>query len=183
MHIIARPLAICTLLFLYSSVVFAGAKEELLGKGRELWTKKDYAAAVQTFAKVIEMDQTCADGYYGRGATYVETRDYDLAIKDFSEAIHRDPRFARYLKRGISYFATGRTAEAESDVNEAIRLDAKDAEAYACRSSLNRERGDFRSAIADANEAIRLDAQCAAAFYSRSIALFGGATSTAHLPT
>ena len=73
-----------------------------------------------------------------------------------------------YINRATSYLAKGRTTEAMADLNDALRLDPKDAKAYSTRSTLNLTKGDLSSAVADANEAIRLDAQCAEAFCSRS---------------
>jgi tetratricopeptide (TPR) repeat protein len=70
---------------LFASVGLADTRE-LLSKANELREKKDYVAAVKAFSRVIEVDPTSADGYYGRGASYAAMGDYDSAINDLSEA-------------------------------------------------------------------------------------------------
>ena len=53
------------------------------------------------------------------------------------------------------------------DYDEAIRLDPKNAWAYAERGNLYKNRKDFDHALADLNEAIRLDPAYALAYFSR----------------
>jgi tetratricopeptide (TPR) repeat protein len=71
-------------------------------------------------------------------------RDYDKAIKDFSEAIRLDPNCAHsFFGRGVARLARGEADKAYKDIDEAIRLDPrfhKRAEEIGLTTSL----GDFK---------------------------------------
>ena len=62
---------------------------------------------------------------------------------------------------------TGEYDLAIADLNEAIRLDPKDAAVYANRGGVYAMKGDFDAAIADCTEAIRLDPKNAKAYNTR----------------
>ncbi len=62
------------------------ARDALLASAVESVDRNDWDAAIKTFSKVLEMDPTCADAYYGRGTSYGNKGDHKAAIKDLSEA-------------------------------------------------------------------------------------------------
>ncbi len=63
--------------------------------------------------------------HFQRGLTYYDLGDFDGAIAEFSRAIQLDGRHARaYAFRALSYGYTGNAAEAEADLQSAIRLKA-----------------------------------------------------------
>ena len=63
--------------------------------------------------------------HFARGLAYYDLGDFDGAIAEFSRAIQLDGRHARaYAFRALSYGYTGNAAEAEADLQSAIRLKA-----------------------------------------------------------
>jgi tetratricopeptide (TPR) repeat protein len=69
--------------------------------------------------------------YFQRGNSHYKKGDYDLAIRDLTEAIHLDPKGAgAYNNRGRAYRKKGEYDLAIRDFTEAIRLDPKLAAAY-----------------------------------------------------
>ena len=147
-----------SLIFFFGSLALAGTKDDLMARGNEHWDRKEYGAAIQEFSKVIDMDPTSADGYYGRGLSYAGMNEFDLAIKDLTEAIRRDPhKSGAYRNRAATYIDMGQIAQAVPDLNEAIRLDPKDTASRVSRSGVYLAKFDYDSAIVDLNEAIRFD--------------------------
>jgi len=62
-----------------------------------------------------------------------------------------------HLNRGIELYQERKFDEALSELDEAIRLDPKNAKAYAARADVYWNKNDYNVAIADYNEAINLD--------------------------
>ena len=69
--------------------------------------------------------ENSAARHFQRGLAYYDLGDFDGAIAEFSRAIHLDGRHARaYAFRALSYGYMGNTAEAQADLQSAIRLKA-----------------------------------------------------------
>jgi len=95
---------------------------------------------------------------YNRGGTYHEKKEYDLAIKEFTEAIRLDPTNAlAYFKRGNVYIDKNEYDLAIKDYSEAIRLDPNLACAYNNRGYVYAKKKEYDLAIGDCTEAVRLD--------------------------
>ncbi len=71
------------------------------------------------------------------------------------------------INRGNAFLSKSDFERAFADFNTAIRLDPKNAWAYAERGNLYKNKGDLDHALADLNESIRLDPNYALAFFSR----------------
>lgn len=90
-------------------------------KGSELAT----ALAREELAKLRE----AGEKYYQKGLEALKNRNYDLALREFSEAIDLDPRHAKaYLERGRLYRAFGMSDPskldmAKADFTKALELD------------------------------------------------------------
>lgn len=55
---------------------------------------------------------------------YYNWKDYDRAIRDFTEAIRLNPQYAiAYYNRGLSYFRSGNYRRAIADYEEALQID------------------------------------------------------------
>ena len=61
-------------------------------------------------------------GQVGRGDSFAEEGQYDMAIEEYDEAIRLERYHAEaYYKRGLAYEAIGKTIEAERDFKKAIQ--------------------------------------------------------------
>ena len=67
-----------------------------------------------------------ADSFNSRGSIWDTKKEYDIAIKDYNEAINLDPKYRQaYFNRGMAYSNKGDLDKAIADYNEAIRLDPR----------------------------------------------------------
>ena len=80
------------------------------------------------------MKPNFAKAYYNRGIAYYEKGEFDLAIKDYSEAIELNPRlFHPYNNRGNAYLRKGDFDKAIEDYSKAIELNPNLGLAYCNR--------------------------------------------------
>jgi len=106
--------------------------------------------------------------YNNRGTAYESKRDYDRAIKDYSEAVRLSPNHAyMYRNRGIDYDEKGDYDRAVQDFDEAIRLNPNDATYYDLRGNAYNSKGDYDHAIQDFKEALHLSPNDSRAYYDR----------------
>ena len=112
-----------------------------------------------------------AGTFLDRGLLFLNRKDWDLAIEDFTEAIRLDPNNAMvYICRGVAYGDKGDYDRAIADHSQAIRLDPNYASAYNNRGNAYYNKGDYDRAIADCNQAIKLDPNYALAYFNRGVA-------------
>jgi tetratricopeptide (TPR) repeat protein len=66
--------------------------------------------------------------YYNRGLWYLDNKDYDRAIAEFTEAIRQNPKLAApYKKRADAYRAKGEVDRATADLDQAhVLTEAQD---------------------------------------------------------
>jgi tetratricopeptide (TPR) repeat protein len=71
--------------------------------------------------------------YHSRGYEYMQLRQFDMAIADFTQSIRVNPSFLDpYVNRCLCYRGKGDFAKAVADAKSALRLDPKDREARLC---------------------------------------------------
>jgi tetratricopeptide (TPR) repeat protein len=78
---------------------------------------------IRHFTKIIELDSNIAEAYWRRGYEYYRTKQYRLAVPDFSKAILKDSTFnhAEVLAdRGLAKEMLGSFNEAIIDFSKAI---------------------------------------------------------------
>jgi lipoprotein NlpI len=110
---------------------------------------------------------------YDRGLSYENTKQFDLAMADFSQAVGLDPTYAEaFDDRGNIYARTGDYAHAMPDYDKAIALKSDYALAYSNRGWIHYKQGDLDAALADYDRAIGLDQKMGRAFVNRALARF-----------
>ncbi|MGE5756199.1 MAG: tetratricopeptide repeat protein, partial [Planctomycetaceae bacterium] len=123
--------------------------------------------AIDHFSGVVRR-KPGAWAYCLRGMAWYDEKEYDIALRDFNEAIRLDPKYAAARNnRGLVRREMGEPDKALADFNEAIRLDPKNAIAYNNRGLVWHDKKEPDKALADFNEAIRLDPRYANAYINR----------------
>jgi tetratricopeptide (TPR) repeat protein len=129
-----------------------------------------FAAVLVAFScSAISAADPNAAKYVIRGdASGEESDNLDKAIREYTEAIRRDPKDAKaYLMRGSLWNVKNELDNAIKDCSEAIRLDPKFASAYSNRANAWSQKGELDNAIKDFTEAIRFDPKDANAYNRR----------------
>jgi lipoprotein NlpI len=117
--------------------------------------------------------QNTAVALFHRGDAYMVKSDTAAAIRDYTDAVQAEPKFAEaYNNRGNAYDDSGDHQRAIRDYDEAIRNRAEFSEAINNRGTAYDEMGDHARAIQDFDEAIRLNPEYQNAFKNRGRAKF-----------
>jgi tetratricopeptide (TPR) repeat protein len=88
----------------------------------------------------------------------LEDGQYEEAVKDFSEALKKNPENAlAHLGLAITYIQMNKSAEALVELNRTIELAPEMAATYANRGVLYDRWGEYEKALADYRKALALD--------------------------
>jgi tetratricopeptide (TPR) repeat protein len=83
--------------------------------------------------------------------------DLDRAVRDFSDAIHIDPKYPdTYLERGQTFFKLGETERSIADYSTALAYDPRHGAALRARGMAHLYLGKIDLALADLSKAIEL---------------------------
>jgi len=103
-------------------------------------------------------------------ATYRRKREYDKAIRDYTEVIRLDPNNTNaYYYRGRVHQHKRDHDKAIPDYAKVISLDANNTNAYYNRGAAYANFGVYDKAISDYTETIRLNPNYAKGYYKRGI--------------
>ncbi len=105
-----------------------------------------------------------------RGNIYVWSREYGLAITDYSEALNLHPHKEGYFNRGSAYGGQDQYDLAIADYSKAIEIDPTDKGAYFNRGIAYWGQDQYDLAIADYSKAIELDLAYKNAYFTRGSA-------------
>ena len=127
---------------------------------------------VDACTKVIELggltEKSLSRTFNNRGVAYADKGEIDRAMRDYDEALRRDPTNAvAHNNRGVAFRKKHAYDRAIQELDAAIRLNAGYAHAYLNRCNAYQNKSEYDRAIADCDEAIRLAPQDAVAFNSR----------------
>ncbi len=106
-----------------------------LGRANLLRGQGNYAEAMADLDQAIKLNPEGGQGaqaFHARGLIHQRQGDHVRAIADFDNAIDRDPfAAAPYQARAQSLMAQGKYPQAIEDLNAALNVDTKNAEAWA----------------------------------------------------
>lgn len=109
-----------------------------------------------------------------RAASEVELKQYDSAIRTYSEALRMKPdtttAAAIHSSRAIAYRHKNNLDKAMVDANESIRLNPRYYGGYFQHAAISRRSGNLDQAISCYDAAIRLNPNYAQSYYGRAIA-------------
>lgn len=107
---------------LYSVGIIA-QETYLFERGKNQLAEKQYSAAIISFTKLIDIEQTAAFAYSNLGEAYKGAGDFNMAIANYNEAINLSPRSPDfYLSRAKVYEAKGDKVKAAIDLKTAKEL-------------------------------------------------------------
>jgi tetratricopeptide (TPR) repeat protein len=124
---------------------------------------KNYDAAIADTSmglKLMPQDATNVDRAIPigtRSAAYGRKNDWGHAIADINEAMRLNPTRQYRMARQATYDLASKPELAMPDVEELVRLDPKDAEAWTKRCLIRARVGRTDEALADCNHAIELN--------------------------
>ena len=113
----------------------ASAGEEARTKGLFLlFYRNDYEGAIEEFTRAIGQDARYAGAYFSRGMAYFKLGEFNLALKDFDEAIDLNRDYAEeagvFVQRGLAREKLGDRSGAVQDLRAAVALGNRDAQRW-----------------------------------------------------
>lgn len=152
-----KGIRVCILLCLLCLLMGCGKLtkiNELINQGNEAYKKEDYAAAIEAFTAVLELDDERELVFNNRGMAYMNQGSYEKAVADFSSAIKiNDKEDVYFYNRGLTYLAQEKWSEAEKDFTQALSL-RTDVIYYISRGDARKALGEADKAIEDYGEAL-----------------------------
>ena len=122
-------------------------------------------------APPVEKEELTSQEWYERGYVFSENKNFDEAIRCFTEAIKLEPNNASaYAFRGDSRREKGDLDGALEDLNTAIQLEPKNSAYYGFRGFARKGMGDLPGAIEDYSESIRIESDSASIYTLRGLA-------------
>ena len=139
--------------------------------------KGDFAKAVNTYKKALSLDRGYIPAYYNLGITLYYARNYEDAIKIFSDVLKIDGLNASLLAHanndnGCAQNRKGDVELAEKSFQAALALDDKFIRPYVNLGNIYCNKGKFDDAKVQYDKAIELDEKCAAAYNGLGVIAF-----------
>ncbi len=136
--------------------------------GKSYAQSGQYEKAIESFSKVIILDNNNAEAYNNRSIAYIKLKQYANAIQDSSKAIALKPDCAAaYRNRAIAYGKSGEHEKAIADYSQAIKLQPNEASYYRGRGTAYAKVKQCSKAIDDYSKAIGLNAKDEDAYCNR----------------
>jgi len=130
----------------------------------------DYPKAIEYYTRAMELSINNAQLLEGRGITYFNNGQNDLAMADFNKGIEIDSRNSRlYFGRGMVKLKLNDIEGAISDYSKSIELDPKSSLGYHHRGLAKRTLGMNEEAIQDFDKAIELEPDYFQLYQSRAL--------------
>ena len=84
-------ISIIIIMFLISNILIANTKSnnenELLEEGKNFYNQREFIKSIDIFTKILEFNPKSAKAYSYRGTTYLQLKQYDNAISDYTKSI------------------------------------------------------------------------------------------------
>lgn len=133
----------------------------------------DFERANEDYTKAIELDDKLDKAYFGRGLTLGRQGFIRDGIRDLSRFLQRNPTSSiGYTKRGVRYLWLGERDKARVDLEKAIALDSRNAEAHDDLGVVYAQGGDYARAISHFKQAVSIDATYQKGFHNLAMAYY-----------
>ncbi len=116
--------------------------------GVEYYRQREFAKAIQSYKKVIELNPSYFEAYNNLGIIYQDLGDYDKASELYNKAIKVNPQYEKaYNNLGILYLITNRYDEALTAFQNALRINPNNVESNINLGTLYRRKNQFDKSI------------------------------------
>lgn len=113
--------------------------DALKAEGNKLFAEKKFQEAIEKFSQAIELDPTNHVLYSNRSGAWASLRNYEKALEDASKTTEIKPDWAKgWGRKGTALHGTGDLVGASDAFDEALKLDANNAQAKAGLSAVRR---------------------------------------------
>jgi len=131
----------CLILLIQFASISAFSQDtfkDLLAKGDEFYSARNYKEAIFYFTQAIGKDPNVSKAYWYRGDAHREIKNYTESIRDYDLAIDLEPGNPKFRRlRGDSYYDLKDFTNAEKDYSKSIELDPNSATAWLYRADCN----------------------------------------------
>ncbi len=150
-HILKMKIILLHLLvFLFQLTTFCQTMEEWKEQARENIFKKNYAAAIDNYSRILLRNPTEASTYFDRALVKDMLEDYAGAIRDYSAAIELDSTNSdNFYLRGVAKCKIKKYEEGRSDFILALRLEPENADVHYYKGLANSALHHYIEAISD----------------------------------
>ncbi|MCP3926442.1 MAG: tetratricopeptide repeat protein [Desulfobacterales bacterium] len=126
--------------------------QELYGKIKSL-DDDESEEAFEYYNKILELEKN-GSCYYGRGYCYIRKKQYDDALKDFSDAIELDGEKRKYLEvKAVVHNWKGENQKALEYITKAIDQ-TPTAQSLGNRALIYKAMGEYQKALIDCTKAL-----------------------------
>ena len=138
----------------------------LYRRGVDAIAKRDYAAGIADFERVIRQAPNDAEAHTWCAKAHYLRLDFPNAVKEYTEVIALSPNDKEsYNNRGMASFRMGAHVAAIADFDQAIGLDGKFSDAYLNRGTVRLALGDAERAAQDFSKVLELEPRSAGEAY------------------
>lgn len=116
--------------------------------------------------------QSYAKNYFTQGTSALQSKDYEGAVKYFTEALKLNPHYENaYINRCVANYHLKKFKKCMDDVNRLIQVNPQNPKGYHLRGCLYFELKDFQKALSDMNQSISLQPKDANGYSARAAVL------------
>jgi len=138
-------------------------EQRLFNQAMVSWNRGDYEKAISNFSEVLKINPKSANAYRHRGSIYLQRRQYDQAVSDYTKALEIESRGGAapdaYYHRAEAYRRKGQYDEAISDYTRAFEIGSGNPWKHMViisRGDVYYDKGDYDRAIADYTKALEM---------------------------
>jgi tetratricopeptide (TPR) repeat protein len=126
-------------------------------RGASKNNNRDFAGAIADYTRALELDPKNAEVYADRGNAKRNQGDHDGALADFNQALELEPKNTTALLARANLQMQKDPKSSITDFDEYLKINSKDAVAYAHRAGAKYNEGDYAGAVADYSHALDMD--------------------------
>ncbi|MHB1426446.1 MAG: protein kinase domain-containing protein [Gemmataceae bacterium] len=118
----------------------------------------DLQDALIGFTNCIRLQPDSPWPYNNRGTVHLRLKQYDLAVRDYSDALALDPKYVKArIDRALAYLEQGKLNDALKDCDDALEQDSRNVSAYSRRAECYRRLKQYEKAVADYTRLLELE--------------------------